>query len=168
MTDLVEGDLRFSFPGTASAYDQWGYYRNQFINHCSQNKAVDAVFVHEGVTWLVEVKDYSQNNREKPSDLADEVAVKVRDTLAGLVGAASKSNSDHERTQARAAVRAPQVRVVLHLEVPKHPSRLLARVPDPALILQKLRQCLRAVDSHPIVMSRAKPHATVPWTVERV
>ncbi len=54
-------------------------------------KAVDFVAIREGEPYLIEVKDFREHRIENKDrvrdDLAVEVAFKVRDTLAGLVGA---------------------------------------------------------------------------------
>ena len=93
MTVIREGTLDFHFEATATAsqYDAWAFYRRQFQNHCSlDNKAVDLVCRAGTVAWLIEVKGYRQHPRSKVIDLADEVAIKVRDTLAGLLAAQTR------------------------------------------------------------------------------
>jgi hypothetical protein len=64
--------------------------------HCHRElgvgtKAVDFVAVHDGAPYLIEVKDFREHRIETKDRLRDdlviEVAFKVRDTLAGLVGA---------------------------------------------------------------------------------
>lgn len=42
--------------------------------------------------------------------------------------------------------------VVLHLEQPKHHSKLFPRVYIPANVKQSLKQLLKAIDPHPQVM----------------
>ena len=86
MTEIREGALTFSFPDQCEAgkYDDWSFYRNQFQSVAGGSKAVDILCLADGVAWLVEIKDYRQHPRTKPSDLCDEVARKVRDTLSGL------------------------------------------------------------------------------------
>lgn len=96
---IEEGRLTFTFPvgSLASKYDAWSHYRNQFQSVCGGAKAVDIVYAESKVGWLIEVKDYRVHSRTKASDLAEEVAIKVRDTLAGLVSARCNANEAEER-----------------------------------------------------------------------
>jgi hypothetical protein len=86
---LVEERLSFTFKGVdfAEKYDDWEHYRNQYNPVCGGSKAVDFLMSKNGEIWLIEVKDFRQHRRTKAIDLADEVALKVRDTMAGLVSA---------------------------------------------------------------------------------
>lgn len=104
---LSEGRLKFHFPDNANVgrYDDWSFYRNQFNKCCEGTKAIDFVFVEDGVTWLIEVKDYRTQRRTKAINLASEVAIKVRDTLAGLAAAQCNANKMEEKQQARKALR---------------------------------------------------------------
>jgi hypothetical protein len=167
---LTEGALAFTFVPEAIAdhYDRWSFYRNQFQNGCAHdNKAVDLVCWFEQETWLIEVKDYRQHARTKVIDLADEVAIKVRDTLAGLAAARCHANDVKERDLARRLLSARRIRVVLHLEQPNIKSRLYLRgVIETDKLTQKLRSKLKALDPHPIVASNQKPAPGVPWEVQ--
>ena len=169
MMEIEEGDLTFSFPDHCEAgkYDDWSFYRNQFQSVAGGSKAVAVLCLAEGVVWLVEIKDYRQHPRTKPSDLCDEVARKVRDTLSGL--AAASANDAAELALARQALAMRRWRVALHLEQPNVASRLRPRAIDPASMTSKLRKGLKAglkaIDAHPEVVDRQKPHPGIPWTV---
>lgn len=165
---IAEGALTFTFaPGAeASKYDDWSFYRNQFQQGCfKDNKAVDLLCELNRSAWLIEVKDYRVHPRTKAVDLADEVAIKVRDTLAGLVAASVGANDPVERAFARRMVRAQRMRVVCHIEQPAKVSRLRPRVIEPDKLKLKLRTLLKAIDAHPIVMDRSSTAANVPWVV---
>jgi hypothetical protein len=169
--DLLEGQLRFSFAAAdlASKYDTWAFYRNQFQNGCGKdNKAVDMVASIDNTTWLIEVKDYRQHQRTKVIDLAEEVALKVRDTLAGLVAARSRANDPTEKSAARALLRNKAIRVVLHLEQAHKPSRLRPRSIEPDKLLLKLKSLTRALDPHPLVVDTASHTSQVAWHVAAV
>lgn len=96
---LREEDLDFAFDADwklCSHWDQEAVY-SDLNEQVPGSKGVDFVGLREGALYLIEVKDYrtfeSQSaTREKLADagrpLADIVAAKVRDTVAGLVGAA--------------------------------------------------------------------------------
>jgi hypothetical protein len=167
---LTEGALAFTFVPEAipDHYDRWSFYRNQFKDRCAHdNKAVDLVCWFEKETWLIEVKDYRRHARTKAIDLADEVATKARDTLAGLVAARCNANDAKERDLARRLLSARRIHVVLHLEQPNIKSRLHPRgVIEPDKLTQKLRCKLKALDPHPIVASTQKPAPGVPWWVQ--
>lgn len=165
---ITEGALTFTFDAGAEAckYDAWSFYRNQFQQGCfKDNKAVDLLCELNRSAWLIEVKDYREHPRTKAVDLADEVAIKVRDTLAGLVAASLGANDPDERAFARRMTRAQRMRVVCHIAQPAKASRLRPRVIEPDKLKLKLRTLLKAIDAHPIVMERSSTANTLPWTV---
>lgn len=100
---INEDRLTFTFPAGAMAtkYDDWAHYRRQFNSAFGGTKAIDLLYAEDRVGWLVEIKDYRLHVRTKPTDIADEVAHKVRDTLAGLVSAQHHATDTDERRFAR-------------------------------------------------------------------
>lgn len=164
MTTLVEGSLTFEFPDEykASRYDGWAFYRNQFQRVAGGSKAVDFLCIDGTHTWLIEVKDHSCHPRTKPSKLHDEVAVKVRDTLAGIAAAQANANESGERKSARNSLGSRSWRVVLHLEQARGPSKLRPKIIDLANLRMKLRQAVRSIDPHPMVVAIGT--GEVPWT----
>ena len=167
MTELSEGGPRVRFPGTRQVgkYDDWAFYRNQF-SRVGHSRAVDFVYVSGDECWLIEVKDYRSHPRTKPTDIEQEVASKVRDTLAGLATARANATEPEERNLAKAALRSGKWRVALHLEQPQHPSRLRPKAIDPASLTTKLRRTVKAIDPHPRVVD--VDFAGVPWTAEPI
>lgn len=169
MTNITEGDLTFSFPDCcqASKYDDWSFYRKQFQAVAGESKTVDILCVVKGdASWLIETKDYRQHTRKKRIDIADELARKVRDTLAGLAAAAKAANEADQRELARKALASGRWRVMLHLEQPATVSRLRPRPIDPATLLIRLRsKKLKAVDAHPIICDRSTVPSYIPWKV---
>ena len=165
MPTISEGDLTFRFPNGwyVGKYDDWAFYRNQF-SKIPETKAVDFVCIHHDVCWLIEVKDYRVHPRTKPTNIADEVAQKARDTLAGLAAARRNASQGEERTLAQQALSKSRWRVVLHLEQPQHPSRVHPRPVDPASVRIDLRRVLRGIDPHAMVADAARPQG--PWAVE--
>jgi hypothetical protein len=157
MPKLVEGNLTFQFPEgwEVGKLDDWGFYRNQFARlgsdlrvscaRCDVElkcqacgtpktlgiKAVDIVArAPNGTLWLLEVKDYRTSSRTKVIDLADEVALKVRDSMAALLAAATNAKEDEEKSLARSSIQCTRLRVGLHLEQPKKHSKLFPRALD--------------------------------------
>jgi hypothetical protein len=167
MIVLIEGRLVFNFAGSCQAakYDDWAFFRNQFQNTCGGAKAVDMVFVSNNTSWLIEVKDYRQHKRTKPQDIGDEVAIKVRDTLAGLVAAKMNSNHPDEKQFAKKALQSKLIKVVLHLEQPLKHSKLFPRAIDPAAVKQTLKHKLKAIDAHPCVVNKNNLSLDMDWTV---
>lgn len=150
----VDG-LNFDFPDDwqVSKYDDWSYYRNQFSRMWNGIKALDLLVVDPAKTaWLIEVKDYRVNQRTKPSDLAEEFAHKVFDTLAAILPAKIHANESSEKQMCRAIASSRLLRVVLHLEQPNKHSKLRPRAINPADLKQKIRQLLKPVDAHPLVV----------------
>lgn len=142
---ITEGDLNFDFEtddgSLASKYDEWIFYRKHFCKIAESVKAIDFIYIDrtQRCTWLIEVKDYRhpQTEQIKPSELADAVALKVRDTLAGLVAAKCNANDDMEKQISKAALDMPKINVVLHMEQIKR-----VWVIDPADLKNKLQQKL--------------------------
>ena len=168
MTEIEEGNLRFSFPEHCKAgkYDDWSFYRNRFQSVAGGSKAVDILCLVDDAAWLLEVEDYSRHTRTKSSDLGDEIAVKVRDTLSGLAAANANANDDEERTLARRMLARRRWRVALHLEQPRVSSRLRPRPINPADLVVKLRGQLKPIDAHPLVLDRQTVRDDIPWTVQ--
>jgi hypothetical protein len=167
MPTIVEGNLTFTFSNgwNVSKYDDWAHYRKQFINVGKTVKAIDVLAIEPTVCcWLLEVKDYRQYARTKAINLADEIAQKVCDTLAGLVSAQFWANDATEKSTARQALRVQILKVVLHLEQPAKHSKLFPRAINPAVVQQQLKQLIKAIDPHPRVVEKAAMPG-IPWQV---
>lgn len=171
MTSLTEGRLTFSFDAGvyASKYDEWSFYRNQFQNSCSRaNKGVD-FFCHDGrCGWLIEVKDYRIPHTEKVTDLPETIAVKIRDSLAGLIAASFGANVADEKRMARKFARLQELRVVCHLELPAKSSRLRPKAIEPDKFLDSFRRLVKAIDPHPQVVESHTHSTALPWRVNSV
>lgn len=168
ITDIIKEDrLTLTFPpgAQASKYDEWSHYRNQFNSAFGGTKAVDCVYAAADTAWLIELKDYRIHPRTKAIDLPLEVAIKVRDTLAGLVSAGINANDVDERRMARTLLQKPKFRVVLHLEVPAKHSRLRPTPIDRVAVQQKLKQLIRSVDPHPVVVNQRSLKPEMDWVV---
>jgi hypothetical protein len=152
MQQLDIDGLTFTFPDgwQAGKYDEWSFYRNQFVKQGDGIKAVDAVVMGpENQAFLIEVKDYRHPDTEKPSQLPDAIANKVLCTLAALLPAKLKANVPAEQQLAAAILGCASLRVIAHIEQPRRHRPAV----DLADIKQKLRKLLRAVDAHPNVVS---------------
>lgn len=150
----VDG-LNFDFPDDwqVGKYDDWSFYRNQFITIKDGIKSLDLLAVDPNKTaWLIEVKDYRLHPRTKPSALGIEVAYKVFDTLAAIIPAKIHATHSDEKQLACAVSASLKLRVVLHLEQPAKHSKLRPRAINPADVQQKIRQLLKPVDAHPLVV----------------
>jgi len=116
----------------------------------------------ERTLWLVELKDYRLGQRGKDKiPLWDEIAIKARDTLAGLF-AAKVEAGHHDHVFAEQSVTATKLRVVLHLEQPATHTKLFPRVYDRADVQQKIKQLVKPIDAHPRVVE-LNNMAHVPW-----
>lgn len=165
---IKEDRLSFRFPADAMAskYDEWSHYRKRFNNAFSSAKAVDIVYVEGSTGWLIEIKDYRIDCKTSASELADVVAFKVRDTLAGLVSARLHAVDPDERKVAKKLLQCTMLRIVLHIEQPEKHSKLRPQAIDLAAVLQKLKSLLRAIDPHPSVVSQNTLKATMLWSVD--
>lgn len=167
MTVVAIDGLSFTFPSgwLPGKPDDWSFYRGQFSRMRNGIKATDAIVVDgSDYAWLIEVKDYRQHARTKPSCLAEEVAAKVFDTLAMMLPASLHAVDSAEKSLARKVCRASGLRVVLHLEQPAKHSRLRPRAIDPAALKMKLKSLVKPFDAHPLVVERARM-AGLAWSV---
>ena len=170
----------FSFTAAiadAQIYDKWGHYTAVWNGPTAPNggqKAVDVVAVEIGSPparcWLIEGKDFRViTNPPKPSNiggLAQLVADKVQDSIAGLDDAALNATTPIEKALAALAVSATVKRVVLHLEPHVGPHSALFPTAFRASVFQKLKQLVRSIDPNPLVLNIADtPSAGVPWLV---
>ena len=168
MCKIIEGKLEFIFPDgwKALKLDGTEFYRKHFQNF-ADSKCVDiASFqANGGELWLIEVKDYRINRRTKTLDLFDELALKVRDSLALLFLAKCKPEINSFNFVHIAADK-PKIRVVLHLEQTAKPSKLYPHIVERDNARRKLAQTVRVVDPHPLFCEMsAMPH-DCPWVVE--
>lgn len=167
MPSISEGALTFQFPNDwqATKFDDWSFYRKQFQSVCGGAKAIDLLAIApDRCLWAIEIKDYRQHPRAKTLDLMDEVACKVRDSLAALVAARVNANNADEKAKSRDALACNRIRVVLHLEQSTKHSTLFPRAIDPAKVKQRLKQLLKAIDPHPKVVEIGRLE-DVAWSV---
>lgn len=124
---IREEDLDFTFDLSWSVYRHWDTepVRLALRDQVPGSRGVDLVGVHESTRalFLIEVKDYRtsegrgstrQKLADEGRDLAEIVASKVRDTIAGLIGAA-RADRDADWQRARDAL-SEEVWVVLWIE----------------------------------------------------
>lgn len=193
MPTLIEKQLQFEFPNNwdAEKFDDTSFYRNQFSKLsnarlvCSKceagvecpscghrnvvgTKGTDFLVIEPTQTcWHIECKDYRKTRISSFEFLADEVAIKVRDTLACLVVAQHNANDDAEQDIARKATRAKRHRIVLHLEQPSSGRSLDSTTIRRANVLQKLKQFVKSIDPHPLVIDMKSMHQ-VAWKVTQI
>jgi hypothetical protein len=177
MVTLQVDTLTFLFTATvadAQIYDTWVHYKTVWNARPGGRKAVDVVAVETGnpprICWMIEAKDFRViTNPPKPSNiggLAQFVADKVQDSIAGLNDAAINAVTPSEQTLAKLAVSVPTTRVVLHLEPHVGPHTALFPAAFAASVLQKLKQLVRAIDPNPLVLNIADTASVgVPWAV---
>lgn len=159
MNQSVDVDgVRLTMPAGwwAWKYDESDFHQNRFQSFAGGLKAMDVVAWEPNKTlWLIELKDYRRNKRRKPSSVFDEVAGKVRDTLAGLAVARVSAANPPERTSAQQALACTQIRVVLQLTQSARPHRLFPQVVDPVDATLQLRRAVKHVDAKPICAAGA-------------
>jgi hypothetical protein len=176
MPTLQVDTLQFVFDPTVSAgnYDQWQHYNIVWNAAPGGRKAVDVVAVDgappQSMAWLIEAKDFRViTNPPKPSNiagLAQFVADKATDTIAGLTHAQNNAAVAGEKQLATDAMNSTDKRIVLHLEPHTGAHTALFPAGFAASVLQKLQQLVQAIDPKPLVLNIANtPTAGVPWTV---
>ena len=171
-TTLKEERLACTFASgwLATKFDDWAFYQKRFKDFFCGNKAVDFL-AHDPAQktlWLIELKDYRRHMRTKDDKITlwDEVALKARDTLAGLF--AAKVDTTHpDHSYAVRALGAARIRVVLHLEQPRSHSKLFPRVYNPSDIQLKLKKLVKPIDAHPCVVE-LRNMTSVPWSAASI
>jgi len=166
MQDLQVGSLTFNFPNSwqVSKYDEWDFYRNQFLKMLDGIKAVDLIAIENQVVWLIEAKDYRSHRREKTISLVDEVAKKVVWTLSAMIPAKINASNSFESNFAKDVCNTTKVRIVLHLEQSVKTSKLFPRAVDPTKVQLKLRTLIKPIDPHPKVVESTQMQ-NLAWTV---
>jgi hypothetical protein len=173
-----EGRLRFKFPEACRVCrpGNSSYYKRHFANLCGGCKEVDFLVLDpvQNQLRMIEVKDYEAERRAKQLDLVDEICLKARDSLALLLPAKTMDNAVGSTTLnvqvgtfAREALSAREIRLVLHCELPKVPSKLFPGIKDSANLQMKLRLKARSIDPHALCMSTLHMR-DAPWRVEKV
>lgn len=159
---ITEGALTFTFSEEAHVikYDDSIHYRNQFHNRCyKDNKAVDFIAYENSIAWLCEIKDFRQGRRNPEKiPLYNEIAIKVRDSLAGLVSAKLQASDDDEKNFAKEVLKCKKINIIFHIEQ----SSLIYNLSD---LQDKLRQLLKAIDPHVKVMNKTHSCSNIPWSV---
>ena len=167
--EIKEGRLTFTFPDSwkASSYDKWVFYRKHFAKICDKTKAIDILALDRDkrCAWLIEVKDYRCHARTKPSELSEEIACKMKDTLSGLACGRIYASAAEQQELSEGTMQAERFRVVLHLEQPAKHSKLFPRVFDLADVKAKLRKKVKAIDPHPLVLEKISCAGKVDWLV---
>jgi hypothetical protein len=172
VTVLVEGALRFEFGASwkhVMKYDAEPLYREGIeglkgraacdlcqgqlsCERCHHkptidSRAVDIVGSRGGDLYFIEIKDFRRRGAPKPAALATEVARKVRDTLAGLIGALHGRSAAALRPLIVPVVERPP-RIILWLEEDMDARRIEQRG-DPALIMRgELKKRLHWLSGH--------------------
>lgn len=175
MAILQVDTLTFDFDPAVKAdiYDTWQHHCIVWNAPPGGKKAVDVVAV-EGTppttAWLIEAKDFRIiTNPPKPSNisgLAQQVADKVNDSLAGLADASANAVVSGEKQLAMEVGACSGRRIVLHLEPHTGVRTALFPAGFAASVLQQLRQRVNTIDANPLVLNIANtPQSGVPWSV---
>ncbi len=155
MTKVHEGAYHYAFPSgwIVVRLQEDDFYRRHFQGFNGGSKEVDfaALDAKAACLWLMEAKDYSLHPRSKPGDVIEEVASKVRDSLACIEAMKISAGSNaYSRSVAEALSKAQSCRVAFHLELPATENLALSRI-DVADMKIKLRSLMRAVDKVALV-----------------
>lgn len=148
---IDEGFLRFRFDDRwiVIKYDDHRDYREK-IGRLADTKAIDfATVLDSSNLFFIEVKDFrgyriQNRQRVRDGDLAIEVAQKVRDTIAGIVAAHHRGNTEewNQFINCLTNLRHP-ARVVLWLEDDLPPGPKGRRPNQASVLIDRLKQHLR-------------------------
>jgi hypothetical protein len=162
MTVIREGDLEFSFGAAWNVlkYDEDGsYYKTKIDKHLKPTKAIDFLCLRDGTPLvLVEVKDFSRGvpPRDKVDKIPVTVAIKVRDTLAGIIGGLHNADDHPERSMFQESYRKlskPPTVVYFYEDLNTPARRLASRATNEKDTLRlELKVCLRWLTQNVIVV----------------
>lgn len=130
------------------------------------SKGCDLVALHQDELWLVEAKDYTYSGARPPSDLAQQVGLKMFHSLA-ILHSVAKWGTGPKRQFSAKALAASNTKLCLAVELPDG-GRKLQTIARP---LADLRAALKGVtrklnEFHPVV-SNSMTGVLVPWQVRR-
>jgi hypothetical protein len=168
MPSFDEQHQKFTFDdgrwSVVRQYDKHPDYL-QKIRKLTGTKAVDFVGLQDGedgVLYWIEVKEfrgYRIQNKQRLSDgeLAQEVAEKVRDSLAGVVGAyqTTSAESDVWRPFVRALWRKAAIRVLLWLEEDNMPRPRGRRDNAAQVLSEEIKKKLKWLTARVFVVGQA-------------
>lgn len=165
-----EGQFCYEFDDKweVQKWDDSAFHKQRFQSFGGSSKAVEFVAFHKEKNdlWLIECKDFRAYGRARTTvELCDEIAQKVRSTLAALVCARNHTD-ERLRTFARKALRKTTIRCIVHWEHPLKPHRLWpAAMMDRGSIRDKLRQRLAVADPMADIGNESQLNATMPWKI---
>lgn len=159
MTALDVENLQFRFEAGWSVikWDDDDAFQKG-IQRLTGSKAVDLLAVNQRMVALVEVKDFRHPEadwgRVKTGALAEEVSIKVRDSLAGIVGAARRIGAEPWGSWATRLHTCESLRVVLWLERPSSHYEDPRRKDELAHFRDRLKQRLSWLTSDVFICSQ--------------
>ncbi len=169
---IIDNTLTCTFPTNWKIVkcDDWAFYRKQFCKVRDEKGngicSVDLLaLTPQKELWLIEVKDYRQHRRRKSIEPWHEFRNKVFDTLAMLLPASCNAVNT-EKIFAAEATQAKTLRIAYVFLQPKKHSKLFPREFELDDICKKLKQYVKAIDAHPIVMDINIKPASLAWTIQ--
>ncbi|MEY4243342.1 MAG: hypothetical protein RLZZ245_927 [Verrucomicrobiota bacterium] len=160
MTQAYQEDrIRFEFPDGWEVLrpEKASYYTRRFQSFAGGCKEMDFILFDpvNRVLWFLEVKDYTTNPRIKKQCVFEEIAEKIRDSLALLLAGSVREDPSNGGVRSFMDVCAipNAIKIVLHLEQPLKPSKMFPGVKIEADATQKLRAKVKAVDPRARVSS---------------
>jgi len=165
---IIEGKLKFYFDCDAIKFDETTFYREHFSKITDGIKAVDILAVNKEIGYLIEIKDYTDPHTKNLSmkELIEVVINKVISTLAAILPMKiSVNNLAGERQIARNFLRANEIKVIVHIELPPQRRTLKQSNWDLSNLQIQLGRRLKAIDAHPKVVFKDKLQ-DLPWIVE--
>jgi hypothetical protein len=124
----VEGDLLFEFGGRWMSIVSWDRHAayQEGIKRIDKGKAVDIIGVCDNkLVVFIEIKDYRLHKRTKSESLWAEFELKVRNTVAGLLGAGRRVQYAETFAPYLNALLKPHIlRLILWVERPLHSDAL--------------------------------------------
>lgn len=150
MPVVSEKRLEFTFDNSWDVlkYDGPGmYYKTRLLKNLKGSKAVDFICINANYPLiLMEVKDFSQGlpSQQKFNAIPEKIGLKVRDTIAGIIGGSGMADNPERRFFRRSFKKLNvHLRIVYFFEDLQTPAR---RPPQKTLV--KRNVLLKALKQH--------------------
>jgi len=173
---LEKDGVRLTFPEDwdAREWDTSNSFHSRHVKRTRNNlRSVDIVAFDpiSKELWLIEIKDYSHHKRTDPTPLQDTLAEKAIDTMGSVHVAARTGLTDaHPDVFAARSIVALSERVhfvYIGME-PANPTKLWGTGINTIDLRIALRQRIRCIDAHPLVVDTAHWPRELQWTAEKL
>ncbi|AJI78206.1 hypothetical protein [Corynebacterium singulare] len=163
----VDGIIfRFQEGWSLAAFDRWPQFTK--IAGAFGAQGCDILALKGDELWFIEVKDYTFDGAETPTDLPTTVAKKTIGTLATICALAKSREDTPERSFSRRCLTAKRYNLALHIELKDGGLKDKMNKPLLATLKQELRKIRKKLEFADHALSNHwRSSDGLPWTAAR-